>query len=155
MKVYLAAPYAARAQIKGYADELEQIGYEVVATWLDETHEIGAGTVAAATDLTDHQADQHAQTDLYDLARAHLFIAFTGAVCDLVGGTSTSGGRHVETGYALAKKIPVIVVGEPENVFHRMHHVRVYPTWHDALLEAAARLVQHERFADQVRVEAG
>lgn len=145
MKVYLAAPYAARSQIKGYADELEQIGYKVTATWLNETHEIGAGTVAAATDLPDSEVDAHARQDMKDIDRSQLFIAFTGDVCDFVGGTSTSGGRHVETGYAIANKVPVIVVGEPENVFHRLSYVHVCPDWHGALIEAAARLVGHER----------
>jgi hypothetical protein len=30
-----------------------------------------------------------------------------------------SGGRHVETGVALALDIPVLVWGEAENIFHR------------------------------------
>ena len=54
--------------------------------------------------------------DLNDVVRSDLLILFTAAFVGIEGG----GGRHVETGWALAHGVPIIVVGQPENVFHRM-----------------------------------
>lgn len=152
MNVYLAGPYAARPTIKAYADELEAIGYKVTATWLNETHDINDGTTAAATALPDDQVDAHARQDMRDIDRADLFIAFTAARAGVDAQQGSSGGRHVETGYAIAKAIPVILVGEPENVFHRLATVTACHDWHDALIEASARLVRQER--TQARAEA-
>lgn len=149
MKVYLAAPYAARAQIKRYASEVTRIGYKVTSRWLDETHEVSEGTIGAAGDLDDTTAAGHASDDLFDISRADLFVLFTAAQSGLNGGpgaAGTSGGRHVETGYAIARDIPIIVVGEPENIFHRLGSAAMcVPNWHEAVLELSARLVQDRR----------
>lgn len=143
MKVYLAAPYVARDQIRDYAAELTRIGYEVVARWLQEQHEITDGTTGPATALDDDQVAGHAHDDLHDVTRANLFVLFT---AEAVGGETGSGGRHVETGYAIAKNIPVIVVGKPENIFHRLGRAcTVVPDWHQAVLELSARLVDDRR----------
>lgn len=146
MKVYLAAPYAARAQARAYRDELTRVGYDSCTRWLDETHEIGSGTVGAATDLDDAAVANHASTDLVDIDNCDILVLLTESVAELVGGTATSGGRHVETGYAVAKGKQVVIVGEPENVFHRLPRIAtVVPTWHEAVIELAARLVENRR----------
>lgn len=150
MNVYLAGPYAARTMIKSYADELEAIGYKVTATWLNETHDINDGTTDAAAALPDDQVDAHARQDMRDIDAADLFIAFTADRVGISRSAGASGGRHVETGYAIAKGKPVILVGNPENVFHRLATVTVCLDWHDTLIEAAARLVRQERTRGQV-----
>lgn len=143
MKVYLAAPYAAREAIRPRAEELTRIGFKVTASWLGETHEIHGGTTGAATDLPDAQVAVHAATDLRDIDGSDLLVAFTAKALGTDGG---SGGRHVETGYAIAKGMPVLVVGEPENVFHRYPRAcSVVPNWHEALIDLSARLVSSER----------
>ena len=140
MKIYLAAPYAARELVKGYAAELTRIGFTVTSSWIDETHDINAGTTGAATDLDDTQVAAHAAGDLYDIDLADLLVAFTAKATSTEGG---SGGRHVETGYAIAKNKPVVVVGEPENVFHRLGRAcTLVPDWHEAVIELSARLVE-------------
>lgn len=151
MKAYLAAPYAARDIVREYADELRSIGYTITSSWLDEKHEINSGTTGAATSLDDAQVAAHAHQDLIDIHKADVVVLFTAAAfAHLDGGTSTSGGRHVETGYAIALDLPVLVVGEPENVFHRLGaSVQLVSDWHAAVLDLAGRLVDHER--DQAR----
>lgn len=145
MRIYLAAPYAAREQVRGYRDELHRIGFKVTSSWLDEDHDIAPGTVGAATDLDDATVAMHAEDDLHDIREADLFVMLTAAAADTNGATSTSGGRHVETGYAIGHlgTTRVIVVGEPENVFHRMVGVTVCPTWHEAVVNLSGRLVAH------------
>lgn len=144
MKVYLAAPYAVRDTVKQLAAELQRVGFTVTSSWLDETHDIKPGTEGAAVDLNDAQVAAHARQDFADIDKAGQFVLFTAKACGAEGG----GGRHVETGYALARGIPVIIIGEPENVFHRLGaNVTVVPNWHDAVLELTHRLVARERTA--------
>lgn len=142
MKVYLAAPYAARELVAGYATELTRIGYTVTSTWLKETHEINPGTTDAATDLDAATVSGHAQDDLRDVYVSDLFVLFTGKAVRIPD--AGSGGRHVETGYFIAQRgtAHVIVVGEPENIFHRMTAVTRVPDWHEAVIELSARLVE-------------
>jgi nucleoside 2-deoxyribosyltransferase len=148
MRAYLAAPYAARAQVRQYAEELEAIGYTVTSTWLTEDHDINPGTVGAATALADEDVDRHASTDFADIRRSDVLVLITESVAELVGGTATTGGRHIETGFAIALDKHVVVVGTPENVFHRSRYVDVAPDWHAACLLLASRLVSRERERD-------
>lgn len=142
MRVYLAAPYQSRDQIKTYGQELERIGFTVTSSWLDEKHDINEGTTGAATELSTQEVATHAAADLADIDRSQLLVLFTEAAVGHRGG----GGRHVETGYAIAKTIPVLVVGEPENVFHRLGRVAaVVPDWHEAVIELSSRLVRARR----------
>lgn len=137
MKIYLAGPYAARTTLAGYAEELRSIGITVTSTWLDETHDINAGTEGAATALTDSQVALHAATDIDDVRRSDILVLFTAASVGCEGG----GGRHVETGIAIALHKPVLIIGEPENVFHRLGNpVFTVPDWHAAVLDLARRL---------------
>lgn len=135
MKIYLAAPYGSRETIRTCAAEARSIGITVTSSWLDEDHEINAGTEGAAPALTDEQVDQHAQTDIREVRDSDLLVLFTAAYV----GTEGGGGRHVETGIALALNTPVLVVGEPENVFHRTAGVFTFPSWHAVCLDLARR----------------
>ena len=149
MRVYLAAPYGSRETIRGYASELTRVGFTVTSSWLEETHEINEGTQGAASALDPSQVAVHASTDLTDIDNSDLLVLFTSNAVGVEGG----GGRHVESGYAIAKALPVIVVGDPENVFHRLPRAcSVVPTWNEALIELAARLVRDLREADYAKV---
>ncbi len=147
MRVYLAAPYGSRETVRDYATQLTRIGFTVTSTWLAETHDITPGTEGAAVELTDEQVAKHARDDLRDIDKSDLLVLFTSASVGVEGG----GGRHVETGYALSQLGPahVIVVGEPENVFHRMTGVVRVPTWIEAVVELSHRLVDLERTQPQ------
>jgi nucleoside 2-deoxyribosyltransferase len=140
LRVYLAAPYAARDAIRVYADELRLIGMVCTSSWLQEDVAIGKGTIGAAVDESDDAVKQHCVKDFADIGRADALVLFTGETVREMGlpgldfMTLHTGGRHVETGYALAKGIPVIVVGHAENVFHRGACITAID-WHRAVLE--------------------
>jgi nucleoside 2-deoxyribosyltransferase len=138
IKVYLAGPYRARTILKDCADELDRIGYTVVCRWLDGDHE-GAPDAAADAPVEDRQ--RWAREDLQDVDACGVLVAFT---ADAVGKAGASGGRHIETGYALARNKTVVLVGEPENVFHWLPQVNRVPDWHAAVVLLARLLVNHE-----------
>lgn len=106
-RVYLAARYDRRLEMLGRADELERLGYVVTSRWVQGLHE-----GATEPDVL----GRCAREDLADIIDSDIFITFTESAA--IG--HTSGGRHVEMGYALACDLWVIVVGPPENVFHHM-----------------------------------
>lgn len=123
MKIYIAAPYAVRDELRSYALDLTRVGHTITSSWLDATHEINQGSLETAPDLSDAYAQQHSMKDIEEVMSSDLLIFVTwdkaqhiAAWKDLGG---NSGGRHVETGVALSHDIPVIVWGAPENIFHR------------------------------------
>lgn len=156
LRAYLAAPYVAREQVADFARELVEVGLDVTASWISEDHEITPGTLGAAPALTGEEVARHAATDLDDIERCDVLIVFTAAALGLAIEDCASGGRHVETGYALAKGVPVIVVGEPENVFHRLDHagpradewwLQRVPEWADAVAELQRRVDEAQRWS--------
>lgn len=124
MKLYLAAPYAARNIIKDRAvPTLQQRGHTVWAGWLDETKPL-AGYSTTGDD--DQDAMHNAGKDLEHIREADVLVHFTSTYLlprfpelEAEGLRLHSGGRHVETGYALALHKSVIYLGEPENIFQR------------------------------------
>ena len=137
MRVYLAGPYAARDRLREAADDLYFYGLTCTSSWLEETHAIDAGTIGAATALPEAQVARHAKSDLLDIDKSDVVVLFTAAAVGLGGSAAGgTGGRHVETGYAIAREKPVFVVGEPENVFHRLGTAcTIVGYWPDALRE--------------------
>lgn len=138
MRIYIAAPYAARDALRENAFQLEALGHECTATWLKASHAIAENTLGTAPAMDDDYAVDHAAEDMEDVLRsdALVLVCWETAV-GLVGPDSVmgpnSGGRHVESGIALAQGIPVIVWGEPENIFHRGNGFHPAPTWGDVL----------------------
>lgn len=134
--IYLAGPYEARDVIAGehFAGSLDRVDSRCVSSWLTEEHEINEGTTGPATKLDDATVSGHALDDLVDINSCDVFVLITAN--QLMGKATTSGGRHVETGYALAKGKHIIVLGEPENIFHRIASgpVERADSWHDVLL---------------------
>lgn len=150
LAVYLAAPYALRDHLRDLVAELELLDHRCTSSWLVETQAIAAGTVGATTDLTDGACDVHVANDLRDIRRSDVLVVWTwGAANSEADCLVNSGGRHIETGVALALDKRVIVIGEPENIFHRAAFVDVVETWHEACLALA--VIDRA----QVRVEAG
>lgn len=149
MRVYLAAPYFARDSLRAYIPELEQRGHIVTSSWLQASHAIQENTLGTAPGMDDDYAKDHAAQDIEEVLESDALVLFTWdtalAHCppDQITGPN-SGGRHVETGVALATSIAVIVFGEPENIFHRGDGVQVAPRW-EAVIEALDA-VQAARF---------
>lgn len=120
-KVFLAADYDRKDEIKGYAHELFKWGWVVVSRWHD---------VSVPEDLDpDHTANQWgwAQQDLADLESATTLILFT-------GGKQTPG-RNTEFGVGLATSKDLYIVGPRESVYHHLGQVWAYETW-DKFVEA-------------------
>lgn len=129
-KIYLAARYSRRDEMRQIAYELEELhGHAVVSTWLMEINPLN-------TKLGDDSPEfyrETAQTDLADIDKADTFVFF--AEDPLVG--VPRGGRHVEFGYAYATGKRMVVIGAEENIFHYLTDVFVFPTVED--------FVVHER----------
>ena len=132
VQIYLAGKYTSQERLRGARADLQALGYNVVASWLDET----------ATD-----ANASAETML---ANARRDIEEVKAADTLILDTldeSATGGREVELGVALATDMPVALplhhitttislVGPKRNIFHRCAHFQ-YADWDECLAAAA------------------
>lgn len=121
MKVYVAAPYSKMKLMLEWEQKLKAAGHICTAKWIHGNEE--GQTLNAA-----------AQMDLDDVDAADVVVSLT-----LPKGTMfSSGGRHVEFGYGLAKgKLMIVVNSECENVFHHLARVIKCPT-----IEAAIQLLE-------------
>lgn len=121
MRVYVAGPWASRDGVAGeVAAALVGAGHTVMSTWLGELPGNHAVEFAgAAPALDDTTVGGHAARDFEEIDASQVVVLVTAAAAGCEGG----GGRHVETGYALARGRRVVVLGAPENVFHRLPQV--------------------------------
>lgn len=117
MKVYLAAPYGEMELMRAWSQLLYEAGHVCTAQWVMGEEE----------NMTLPEA---AQMDLDDIDKADVIIS-----CTLPKGTMfSSGGRHVEFGYAIAKDKLIINVGpNEENTFHHLPQVTIVPTIEEAI----------------------
>ena len=121
-KMYFSGSFDARETIQAHAKEFVDRSYgTVTSNWLlePEVRVIDDGR-------EDWVLRARANEDRIDVERSDAVIVFTDT-------PSTTGGRHVEVGIALAHRIPVFVIGPRENVFHYPSDVRQYPTWESFL----------------------
>lgn len=118
MKVYVAAPYPQAETARHLRDEVVALGHVCTARWLDEPSVLNA---------------EWALNDLADLDRADLVILLN----DPEWADRGTGGRHTELGYALARLMPVVLVGERTQIFHYHPAVRIVADI-DALMAALA-----------------
>ena len=111
LKLYLAASWTRRSELKIYCRTLEDRGYEVTSRWLwENTTQRGEG---AGNALKDEE----------DVKRCDVLVAFTDEV------PLGRGGRHVEFGMARALDKELVVVGPKEHIFHYLPGVLVYSGW--------------------------
>lgn len=108
---YLAGRYDRREEFQLMVPLFEAVGIGVKATWLSGTHE-GAEDPATLRWCAEEDLADVAFCDLLVFFSEHRDVGFT------------SGGRHVELGYALGRRKRVVVIGPIENVFH--HAVERY-----------------------------
>lgn len=106
MKVYIAASFKNREGAKAWKDGLEAKGMTITSRWI-ENH------LEDLDPLTDVQRAQEAVHDLEDIDAADVLLFLNTPEIP-----STSGGQHLEMGYALAKGKPVYLVGPQTSVFH-------------------------------------
>ena len=128
MKVYLAAQYPRRDELRLYADYLRQHGMEVTSRWLEERSPLD-------TQMGDDPEERYkelAAYDLEDIDRADALVLFSEN--PLVG--VPRGGRHFEHGYAIGTGKPAYIVGPKENVFHyigRNYHFETFEKFVQAI----------------------
>jgi hypothetical protein len=120
VKIYLAARYSRRDEMRAVADQLRQFGHEVTSRWL-ETEWVNRPDSGAAA--PPEYREQYAVIDMEDVRASHCVISFTEAP-----GDGSRGGRHVEFGLAVAWGRRLVVVGFRENLFHHLPGVEFYPT---------------------------
>jgi hypothetical protein len=110
VKVYLAAKFEKKNEMRTVRDFLVNDGHEVTSRWIDVEHEEDASHT-----VTDTMRYEYAKMDVDDVLKADALIAFAGPR----GEPSTGGGRHVEFGIALQAGRDIIVVGpKGEHIFH-------------------------------------
>ena len=109
MKVYLASRYSQKEDTKVVARHLRKLGFKITSQWLKEPHAPNTTLdMCSGEDLS-----FYAVQDFDDIKRADVFVLFS--VDPLI--PTVRGGRHVETGIALALGKPVYIVGPKENIF--------------------------------------
>jgi len=113
VKVYLAGSWHDRPRLRQYRADLLESGIAVTSSWLD-----------SADDLP---ADEAADRCLADIDASHALVVLTDV-------PSSSGGYHVELGYAIGSGIPIHAVGPKLNLFHHHFLITWHPTWLDALV---------------------
>jgi nucleoside 2-deoxyribosyltransferase len=126
MTIYIAAKYPRRDEMRHVRTKLQIAGFTVTSRWLDETTPLDS----TLPESTPRSCQRTAIIDLEDVDRADTFLFFSED--SLVG--VPRGGRHVEMGFALAKGKRIIVIGDPENIFHYLPGIIHYPTL-DSFLE--------------------
>ena len=124
MKVYVAAPFAAREFALDVAEQIIADGHEVTSSWVRSTREVTSETVGVSVESEFEDAYRHALGDLEDVSQADCLVQITsnGVLyhgVDVPPEWLHTGGRHVEVGYALALDKHILLLGDPENIFTR------------------------------------
>jgi hypothetical protein len=123
-KIYLAARFARRDEMRTIAAELRDEGFDITARWLDSTEPITSGELRSPV-----AAAHLATNDVDDVCAANICIAFTE---ELHHPSPGRGGRHTEFGIALASGAHMVVVGPREHIFHCLPQVSQFDDWTDA-----------------------
>jgi len=115
LRVYLAARYSLKEQLKVYATELRAEGIEVTSRWLEEKYSPNT----QMGEVPYNELVMFARTDLQDVEDADVLVFFA----EDPENQPRRGGRHVEFGYALAENKTILVVGPIENIFHNLPEI--------------------------------
>ena len=129
MKVYLAGSWSDQPRITGYAAALRRRGWTIASTW----HQPGKPDTARLPEP--EVARDMAAIDLAGIDATDLVVVFTDV-------PSTTGGLHVEMGYALGRDKPLILVGPIVNVFGYL------PACHRRYVKVADLLLKLDTDAD-------
>jgi nucleoside 2-deoxyribosyltransferase len=112
LSIYLAGKYEEYNHLREVKTQLESLGYRITSRWLTNPYK---------TSKTDEQYRGNALEDIEDIRRSDVFVMFNPKEAHNTG----TGGRHFETGCAWALNKPVFLVGEKENVFHRLPEIQI------------------------------
>ncbi len=121
MKFFIASHSQETAKM--VSDGLVALGHEVTARWITSDTKFSHG-------LTSYSDEERIHLTLMDEEDVH--AAKDGLVLIAEAeGRFVPGGKHVETGMALALGRPVYVIGRRENLFHWHPRVRVFASLED------------------------
>ena len=116
MKVYLSGAFDHRDEVAGLSEFMGRAGITVTSNWL---HEPPLAYDATEFDMWERRA--RANDDMADIRRADAFVYIT-------LWPSTTGGRHVELGMALAWDKRVIRIGPADNMFSHLATIESFET---------------------------
>lgn len=136
--IYIAGKYTSQARLREMRGKLRELGYQCESSWLDE--------VATDENASEKKMIENARRDIKEVTEADVLIIDT---LD----ESTTGGREVELGIALATPISglppqydlnttINLVGPRRNIFHHLAHFE-YADW-DELLQTAVDVAAEE-----------
>ncbi len=108
MRIYIAAPWVRREEAIAAGRVAEVAGFKVTSRWF--YHE-GATLDTTGSSLARAETIRQALEDIADVKRSHVLIVLN---------LEKSEGKAVETGIALANRIPVISVGQRSNIFQAL-----------------------------------
>jgi hypothetical protein len=120
MKVYLAAQYPRRNEMRQAASILRFNGIEVTSRWLEEI----APLTSQLHDASASENSNGAITDKEDIERADAVVRFSES--PTLG--LPRGAHHTEFGLAMGLGKKLIVIGGPENIFDYLPNVIHYST---------------------------
>lgn len=106
MKAYIASNYSHRNDLAlKIVPQLEALGLTITSSWLKQTHE----------DRAPEKQEGYALQDLEDIDAADFLIYYSTQI-----GWKPGRGKHIEFGYAYAKKMQIFCIGteNEESVFY-------------------------------------
>lgn len=107
--------------IKARSEELRSYGIEPTSSWVNEPYD----PTIQDHKLTDEEYQALALKDVQDIVDADILVLHTDPTK-----TIFRAGRHVEFGIAVARYMPIFVVGmERENIFHHLPQVEHFSSW--------------------------
>lgn len=105
MKIYIAAPWVRKSEAIMAAWDFEQAGFTITKRWWEHREVPGY----LVNDHDNAELRQQADEDMRGVHIADLFVLLN---------YEKSEGKAVETGFALAAGIPILLVGGKSNLFH-------------------------------------
>ena len=126
--IYLSGQFEDAPTLRRIRDELAAAGVHVTSRWLEGGSAVPATARAHEQDAAARLA-AIARQDMEDIDAADIVVVFNPPEACNVG----RGGRHVETGYALARGKRIVVVGARGNVFHWLPDITMVPDWNGLL----------------------
>ena len=127
-RVYLAARFERKAEM-----------YDLAAKWGNEIDFTSSWYRLETNEESNHSVAflrECAERDLQDVAASTHFVLFTEPEAAI------RGGRHVETGYALALHKYIHLIGKPENIFHRLAGILIHDSADECLRLIAREVLE-------------
>lgn len=114
-KIYVAGPWVYRSHSIECAKDMRAAGFEVVSRWHDKHHETSPDDSTGLSDPPDLIRSEALQ-DVEDVRAADVLVVLN---------LQKSEGKAVETGIALERRIPFVVVGPQLNIFTTLAYAHV------------------------------